>query len=132
MSETRHKLTRQDVAEIAVGASVLAVPVGMLEDIWVLGVELPVINIVLIALASYALIALFVYYLFYKGSLEGHWREFLKRVVTVYVLTLVISSLILLAVDKWPLLSDPIVAMKRAVLVSCPASFAATILDHLN
>ncbi len=132
MSKTRHKLTRHDVAEIAVGASIMAIPVGMAGETWGLGVELPIINIVLIALASYALIAWFVYYLFYEGSLEGHWREFLKRVVTVYVLTLVISSLILLAIDKWPLLSDPILAMKRAVLVSCPASFAATVLDHLN
>ncbi len=132
MSETRHNFTRHDVAEIAVGASIFAIPVGVSEEIWGLGVELPVINIVLIALASYTLIALFVYYLFYKGSLEGHWREFLKRVGTIYVLTLVISSLILLAVDKWPLLGDPIVAIKRAVLVSCPASLAATVLDHLN
>ena len=132
MSDTRHELTRHDVAEIAVGASVFAIPVGISEEIWGLGVELPVINVVLVALASYALIALFVYYLFYKGSLEGHSREFLKRVGTLYVLTLVISSLILLAIDKWPLLSDPTVAMKRAVLVSCPASLAAAVLDHLN
>ena len=132
MSENHHKLTRHDVAEIAVGACVMAIPLGITQEAWDLGAGLPILNIVLIALASYAVVAMFVFYLFYKGNLEGHWRNFLKRVGVVYGLTLLISALILLAIDKFPILSDPIVAVKRAVLVSLPAAFAATVVDSLS
>jgi len=39
VSDTRHKLTRQDVAEIALGACVMAIPLGITEEAWDLGVK---------------------------------------------------------------------------------------------
>lgn len=49
----------------------------------------------------------------------------------MYGVTLVVAALVLLAADKLPLVSDPMVALKRTILTSLPASFFATVVDGL-
>ena len=71
----------------------------------------------------------------YGGSQEKRARfacELIARVMTVYLLTLTISTLILFAIDRLPLVTDPLLALKRVVLVSFPAVFAATVVDSLH
>lgn len=83
-------------------------------------------------MVSYALVAYFVRSHFYGGNLTGRHEEFTARVLSVYVVTLLVSGLCLLAIGKLPLLSAPVVAFKRTVLTSLPASFVATVVDGLH
>ena len=57
---------------------------------------------------------------------------FLQRVLSTYGLTLVIAALLLFGIDRLDLYGHPLVAIKRTVLVACPACFAATVVDNLG
>jgi len=59
-------------------------------------------------------------------------RVFLQRVLSTYGLKLVIAALLLFGIDRLDLYGHPLVAIKRTVLVACPACFAATVVDNLG
>ena len=132
MNQEPHPFGRKDVVEIAIGAAVLSLPIALGEEVWDLGAELPLLNTVLIALGSYILVGLFVYFRMYHGNLEGHRRVFVRRVGTVYLITLLTATLCLAAFGKTPFLTEPLVALKRIIIVSLPASFSATVVDSLS
>jgi uncharacterized membrane protein len=132
MTEQRNPFSRKDLIEIVVGACTLALPLAVTEEVRDLGKELHILNVLVIVAVSYSVIAYFVRSHFYGGKLTGHHEEFVKRVLSVYVVTLTVAAVCLLAVDKLPLLSDPVVALKRTVLTSLPASFVATVVDGLH
>jgi SulP family sulfate permease len=50
----------------------------------------------------------------------------------VYAVTLGCAALILWGIDRLPVVEHPLLAFKRCVLVSVPASFSATIVDSLH
>ena len=47
-------------------------------------------------------------------------------------LALLVAALLLAGIDRLPLLGDPVLALKRTILVAFPASFAATAVDSLG
>jgi len=124
--------SQKDLTEIVVGACTLALPLAVTEEVWNLGRDLGTLNVLAIVAVSYAVIAYFVRSHFYAGNLQGRHAEYARRVLSVYGVTLVVAALCLLAIGKLPLLSDPLVAFKRTVLVSLPASFLATVVDGLH
>ena len=121
-----------DVCQILVGACVLAVPVAYTEEVWTLGKELPLPNIVAICLISIAFVAIFGYFLFYRGHLQGNGFEFAKRVIAVYVITILVAAILLTTFQKCPWATDPAAAIGRIVLVAFPACFSATVVDSLK
>ena len=132
MSEARTnapRFARQDVAEIAMGACIMAFPVAVTEEVWNLGEELSLLRVGFFSVASVFFLALLIY-LFEHGRVPRNQKVFLQRVLSTYGLTLVISALLLLGVDRLDLL-HPIVGLKRTILVAFPASFAATVVDSL-
>ena len=132
MTDTRHEFTLRDASEVLVGAAALAVPLAITEEVWDLGAELPLLNVILISVVSLSLLAWFVQQSFHGGDVKGHAKDFRRRVMFAYGLTLLVSAVVLLAVGKFPLLTDPVVALKRAVIVSLPASFSGTVVDSLH
>ena len=122
----------REVGEIAMGASLLILPMALTEEVWNLGESLPLSNTLLMLFSAYAIIGFFVYHRVYEGELKSHLPEFLLRVGSVYLITLVVAGLCLQSVDRFPLLSDPIVALKRAILCSVPGSFFATVLSSIR
>jgi uncharacterized membrane protein len=119
----------RDLAEIAVGACVMAFPVAVTEEVWDLGKELALSRVLLFALASLFFLSITIYVL--HGHLDSPptWKTFLLRVASTYGVTLLISALLLIGIDRFDLLQDPLIALNRAVLVAFPASFAATAVD---
>ena len=122
----------RDVAEITIGSGLLAFPVAVSEEVWNISEELPLGRCLLISLGSIALIAWFGYYLFYNSNVATRRWEFVFRISSVYVITLAVSALMLAAIDQFPLSTEPIVAIKRMIIVALPASFSATIVDSLS
>jgi uncharacterized membrane protein len=122
----------RDVCQIVVGACALAIPVAYTEEVWTLGKQLPLPNILAISLISLGFVAIFGYYVFYRGHLKGNEFEFAKRVFAVYVITFLLSAALLTLFQKCPWTTDPATAFGRIVLVAFPGCFSATVVDSLK
>ena len=126
------ELHGNDIAQLVAGACALAIPVAFTEEVWVLGSTLSSGRIVLVALATVLSLAFFVRSLFYPGkNLHEYRAEFVKRVIASYLTTLAVAMVLLVLIDKGPF-EDLAVAMRRAVLIAFPASFAATAVDYIT
>jgi uncharacterized membrane protein len=132
VSDLDSSLRARDVAELAIGACVIAFPVAVTEEVWNLGAELSLGRSLLIALATLVVVGALVWMLFYHGQEPEDRRHFLRRVFAAYGLSLLIAALLLTGIDRLELLTDPILALKRTILVAFPASFAATAVDSLS
>ncbi len=119
-----------DVAEIAVGAVLLAFPVAVTEEVWQISRDLSFTHCAFISVASIGLLAWFGYYMFYRVN-PRTWN-FMLRIASVYLITLSISAIILIMIDKFPLQDEPVVAIKRMIIVALPACFSATVLDSVG
>jgi uncharacterized membrane protein len=126
------KIDRSDIAELVVGASVLAFPVAVTEEIWNLSEQIAPFNIFLIAAVSCVFLSVFIFYIHGEESDNSSRRLEIKRVIATYGVTLLVCAAILILLGKFPLLTDTAVALKRVVLVAFPASFSATVVDSLK
>jgi uncharacterized membrane protein len=126
---THIEVTLKDIVQVIVGASVLAVPVAFTEETWRLGGELAMRNVLSLMFLSLAFIFIFVFYNYYHHHIRGYTTEYFKRVLTTYVLAFLVVSLILVIIQKAPWAVDPVLAFKRTVIVTFPASMSAAIAD---
>lgn len=126
------ELRPRDVLQIIIGASILAVPVGMTEETWNLGAELPLLNVILLTLIGISFVAFFVYYNFYRGLLRNHKWNYIKRVLIIYLLSLLLVTIFLLIIQKYPWSSDPITALKRLLIITFPCSMSAAVTDVIK
>lgn len=119
----------RDVAQIFVGSAILAIPVGFTEETWNLGRTLPLANVAALALISLGFIALFVHLHFYKGFVGLYVFEYVKRIIAIYVISLVVVGVLLTVIQQCPWTTDWLLAVKRIVIVGFPASLSATVAD---
>lgn len=124
----------RDLLQVMIGATILAVPVGLTEETWGLGNNLPIINTVLIIALSIFFITSFTYYHYHHKRLleNGHPYIFLKRVFFTYVLSFLIVGVILTLIQVAPWTSEFMVAFKRVAIVTLPASMSAAIADRIR
>lgn len=130
MTTNPTSFSRKDLAEIATGSCIMAFPVATASEIWTFGEELSFLRVLLFCVASILFLAIIIYHLFHAEDLAFDRRVFLRRVLSTYGLTLVISALILFGVDRLDLFVHPWIGIKRTILVAFPASFAATAVDN--
>ena len=121
-----------DVLEIIVGASILAVPVAFTEEVWTMGDQLPWLNVLLLSTISLLFMGSFVYYTSYRKHLTMYKKEYFKRVLTTFLLSIIIVGLLLTIVDKCPWITDFDLALKRTLIGAFPASFSATVTDNIS
>lgn len=122
----------RDVLQIGVGAMILAIPVGFTEEVWNLSETLPLINIIALSLFSLFFISLFVFYNFYRFHFKEYSKEYFKRVISTYVISLLVVTLFLTIIQKCPWGTDNLLAIKRIILVGFPASMSGTISDIMK
>lgn len=122
----------RDVMQVVVGASLLSVPVAFTEETWVLGAELPLMNVIGLSVLSLLFIGLFVYYNFYRFNFKGHVFEFIKRIAGIYFISLLIVALLLTIINKCPWSADYVTAIKRILIVAFPASMSAAVSDSIK
>ena len=116
----------EDVGQIAIGAFALAVPVSFSQEAWDLGQTLSWYNLFLIFILSISFLSLFAYQSIFQGTV------YIFRVFAAYLITLAVIALLLFAIDKFPILSDPVVALKRLIIIAMPASMGAIIVDSID
>ena len=122
----------RDLMQVIVGASVLAVPVAFTEETWTLGSELALVNVLFLSALSILFISLYVYYNFYRFHLRGNLFEYVKRVSSIYLVSLFIVALLLSIIGRCPWSTELSVAIKRVLIVAFPASMSAAVSDNLK
>ncbi len=122
----------RDLAEVGAGACILAFPVAATEEVWSLGAELSLGRVLMFAVVSFLSLATVIYVIHrHEGHPLSH-KTFILRVVGTYAATFAISALLLLGLDRLDLFQEPLVALKRTILIAFPASFAATFVDSFT
>jgi uncharacterized membrane protein len=122
----------KNIVQVIVGATILAIPVGFTEETWKLGETLPISNIMGILIISILFILIFSYRNYQRNLMHIYWFDFTKRVVATYVLSFIIVSILLTLIGKAPWAVDWLLAFKRVVIVTFPASMSAAIADTLS
>ena len=126
------ELKPKDILQIIVGATILAIPVGLTEETWVLAQELKTRNVFYLACITVFFISLFVYFNFYRFNIKGNVAQYIKRVLATYGLSLVVVGLLLTIIQRCPWGVDNILAVKRIIITALPASMAATLSDTIR
>lgn len=132
MSPFMVELKPRDILQIIIGATILAIPVGLTEETWILAKELALPRVFLLGIISLLFLALFIYFNFYRFHLKEHMFNYIKRVLATYLLSLIVVGLLLTIIDKCPWGIDNILAIKRVIITAFPSSMAATLSDTLR
>jgi len=122
----------RDLLQVIVGATILAIPISFTEEVWKLGSDLPLPNVVALSALGLLFISLFVYFNFYRFHFKENKIQFIKRVLYIYLFSHLVVALILTLIDKAPWQDDFLLALKRVMIVSFPASMSAAISDNLK
>ncbi len=122
----------EDASQVAIGAFALGVPISFSEEAWRLGETLPALNLVLIFSLSVIFLSFFAYESVFQGNIKHRVPVFLLRIMIAYLIAGFIVALILLSLDKFPLLAEPTTALKRLVVITMPASMGAIIVDSFD
>jgi len=126
------ELSMKDRVQILVGASILAIPTAFTEEVWNLGADLSWISVIILAIVSLVFIGLFIYLNTYKCHMKLYRRDFLSRLISTYLFSLVVVGVLLVVVGKAPWITDFSLALKRTIIGALPASMSATVTDAIT
>ncbi len=122
----------EDASQVTIGAFALAVPVSFSEEAWKLGETLPIINLFLVFVLSVVFLSFFAYESVFQANIKYRISVFLIRIVIAYLIAALVVSLVLIALNKFPLLTEPVIALKRLIVITMPASMGAIIADSFD
>jgi len=132
MKKILRKLDLEDLIQIVIGSTLLSVPVAFTEESWNLSKTLPNANLLLISFLSLFFIAIYSYQGIYEGSVPRRKTVFIIRILINYIITCIVVAIVLLSLNRLPLLSDTLLAIKRIIIVAFPASMGAVVVDGLD
>ena len=113
----------EDASQVAIGAFALAVPISFSEEAW---------NLLMVFILSIMFLGFFAYESVFQGNIKYRIPVFLWRIVIAYIITAIVVVLVLLSLDKFPILTDTLVAFKRLIVITMPASMGAIIVDSFD
>lgn len=122
----------EDAGQVAIGAFALAVPISFSEEAWRLGETLPLPNLLMLFILSITFLGVFAYESVFQGDIKHRVPVFLWRIAIAYTITAIIVALVLFSLNKFPLLTDTLVAFKRLIVITMPASMGAIIVDSFD
>ncbi|MDX2321013.1 MAG: DUF2391 family protein [Moritella sp.] len=122
----------EDASQIFVGAFALAVPIAFSEEAWKLGETLPTPNLLMLFTLSLIFLSLFTYESVFQRDIKSRKLGFLLRIVIAYLITALVVALVLFCLNKLPLMTDPLVSLKRIIVITMPASMGAIIVDSFD
>ncbi len=122
----------EDASQVFVGAFALAVPISFSEEAWQLGETLPLTNLTMLFSLSVLFLAIFTYQSVFQQNIRHRVPVFLLRIVIAYLIAALVAALVLFCLDKLPILTDPLTAFRRIVVVTMPASMGAIVVDSFD
>lgn len=134
LTQTGKKLrfNLEDASQVAIGAFSMAVPVSFSEEAWQLGESLPLSNLLLLFIISVFFLGFFALQSVFQGNIRYRLAVYFWRITIAYLLAAFIVLLVLWSLDKFPLMTDPMVALKRLIVITMPASMGAIIVDSFD
>ncbi len=122
----------EDASQVFVGAFALAVPISFTEEAWRLGETLPFRNIIMLFLLSVIFLSLFTYQSVFQKNVKSRIDVFIFRVAIAYLMAALVVGLVLLCLNKLPILDDPMTSLKRIIVITMPASMGAIVVDSFD
>ena len=122
----------EDASQVIIGAFTLAVPISFSEEAWDLSKTLPLENVVMLFVISIIFLGFFAYQSVFQSDVKRRMLAFVLRIVIAYLLTMFVVALVLFALDKLPLQTEPLLAFKRLILIAMPASMGAIVVDSFD
>lgn len=122
----------EDVIQVIVGASALSVPVAFSEEAWDLGRTLPLTNVIFLIVISLLFINLYSIHNIFQGNVRDRLFTYLSRTAIDYAVTVLVVCIVLLVLNHLPILTEPMVALKRVVILPFPASMGAVVVDSFD
>jgi len=122
----------EDAGQVTIGAFALAVPISFSEEAWRLGETLPFTNLLMVFVLSILFLGIFAYESVFQGNIKSRVPVFLWRIAIAYTITAFVVALVLFSLNKFPLFTDTLVAFKRLIIISMPASMGAIIVDSFD
>mgnify|MGYP002631512329 CR=1 FL=1 len=122
----------EDASQVAIGAFSLAVPISFSEEAWTFGETLPIGNLLLVFILSVVFLSFFAYESVFQGNVKYRIPIFVSRIFIAYFIAAFVVALVLFALDKFPLATEPVVALKRLIVITMPASMGAIIVDSFD
>ncbi|MFT7879788.1 MAG: DUF2391 family protein [Sulfurimonas sp.] len=126
------RIKTEDIIQIAIGAFALAVPISFSEEAWKMSVTLPFYNLLLVFMLSVTFLGMYAYYSVFQGQVSKRYDIFILRIFIAYFISAMVVALVLLALDKLPVIIEPVIALKRLILITMPASMGAIVVDSIN
>ncbi len=122
----------EDASQVAIGSFALAVPISFSEEAWRIGETLPLTNLFLVFVLSVTFLSFFAYQSVFQGNIKYRIPIFIGRIIIAYLIAAFVVALVLASLDKFPLLTEPAIAMKRLIVITMPASMGAIIVDSFD
>lgn len=126
------KIDFEDLSQLIIGASVLCVPIAFTEEAWNLSRTIPTLNLGIIIVLTLLFIGIYAFKGIFQGKVKTRKATFVKRVLIDYAVTLVVVIIVLFALNKLPIQSEPFIAVKRIIIISFPASMGAIVVDSFD
>ncbi len=115
-----------------IGAFTLAVPISFSEEAWRLGETLALPNLIALICVSVVFLSLYTYQSVFQGNIENRVFSYVIRIIIAYGLASLVVAITLMCLNKFPLFTDPTVAIKRLIVVAMPASMGAIVVDSFD
>ncbi|WP_158970715.1 DUF2391 family protein [Paraglaciecola sp. L3A3] len=122
----------EDISQISIGAFALAMPIAFTQEAWNMAETLPSLNLWLLSVLSLIFLTQYTYFSLFQANIKYRVLGYLVRIALAYSITLFVVALVLLALNKFPIISEPILALKRLIIVAMPASLGAIIVDGMD
>lgn len=128
----KYSFNMEDVSQVCVGAFALAVPISFSEEAWQLGVTLPITNLLLLMSLSLCFLGVYAYQNVFQGNIKHRIPVFVFRIVIAYFLAALVVAMVLLSLDKLPFFDEPVLSLKRIIVITMPASMGAIVVDSFD
>lgn len=122
----------EDASQIAIGAFAMAMPIAFTQEAWTMAETLPLANLILLCGLSLFFLTHYSYFSLFQSNIKHRVMSYIIRIVLAYVITLFVVCLVLLALDKFPIIQQPFIALKRLIIIAMPASLGAIIVDSFD
>ncbi len=128
----KYSFNMEDVSQVCVGAFALAVPISFSEEAWHLAETLPTTNLLLLMSLSLCFLGVYAYQSVFQRNIKKRVPVFIFRILVAYSLAAFVVAMVLLALDKLPLLTEPALSIKRIIVITMPASMGAIVVDSFD
>ncbi|GAA0421535.1 DUF2391 family protein [Cocleimonas flava] len=122
----------EDASQVAIGSFALAVPISFSEEAWRIGEKLPLSNLFLVFILSVTFLSFFAYGSVFQSNIKYRVPVFVVRIIIAYLIAAFVVALVLSSLDKFPLLTEPDIALRRLIVITMPASMGAIIVDSFD